>query len=135
MSEAGAAFDDHILVAFYIAVEEADAGTVVYAGFILLLAFGCLRWADMQRSCAVGLSKDTLFGECWRSKKKLGWMPWAAPRRDWHGHDWAAPFFQTLSKFIDFKTVIFCCQPRHLEAFNVFRSLLRNVSGIRDVRA
>ena len=49
---------------------QGHVGMSVYIGFILTLAFGCLRWSDLQRSCTVGLSKDSLYGESWRSKRE-----------------------------------------------------------------
>eukprot|EP00959_Pyramimonas_sp_CCMP1952_P090290 1890014-Pyramimonas_sp.AAC.1 len=76
-------------------------------GFILLLAFACLRWSDLQRSAACTLSADAIYAETWRSKKKVGKTPWAAPRRDWQGRDWGGPLWATISMYVDLHTADF----------------------------
>ena len=43
---------------------------VLATGFILALAFGCLRWADLFRSKHLALPKDTVFGTSWRVKRR-----------------------------------------------------------------
>ena len=56
-------------------------------GFLLLLAFGVLRLQDFQRCKSVKLSRDSIYGTCWRSKNKHGQFPRAALREPNDGFD------------------------------------------------
>ena len=140
---------DGLFAIFYGAVQNKQTSVCIFAGFVLVLALGCLRWSDLQRSCGLELSKDSLFGETWKSKRKCRRMPWAAPRRDWSGRDWAGEFYSSLSTYLDLKTADFVvpapascgrrlevAEPvrpaRYLEALNVFRMIMRMVPGVQD---
>ena len=142
---------DRLLDAFFDAVEAKDVNSIIYIGFIIVLALACLRWSDVQRSCNVCLSKDSLFGECWKSKKKIARMPCAAPRRDWKGRDWASHHYSNLNAVMNLAASNFVVSAplRHgavLEiewparpssysaALNVFRTVLRvYCSVVKDV--
>jgi len=140
---------ENILDAFFDAVNARDAALVVYTGFIIVLALACLRWSDLQRSCNIDLSKDSLFGECWKSKKKLSRMPWAAPRRDWRGRDWAGPFYSFLGSVVELSTADFVVPApgqhgiaiyidtplrpsSYAAALNIFRLVMRDYGGVDD---
>ena len=56
-------------------------------GFLLLLAFGVLRFQDLYRCKSVKLSRDSIYGTCWRRKNKHGQFPWAALREPNDGFD------------------------------------------------
>eukprot|EP00959_Pyramimonas_sp_CCMP1952_P025979 545418-Pyramimonas_sp.AAC.1 len=58
------------------------------AGFVICLASAVLRWGDLHRSWGLGLTRDALFGTCYRMKRKAAPTPWAALRHDARGRDW-----------------------------------------------
>ena len=49
---------DCLLNSFFVAAGAHDSAIVVAIGFVLAQAFGCLRWADLQRSTSCSLSRD-----------------------------------------------------------------------------
>ena len=61
--------------------EAATRAEKFIAGFLLVLAMGVLRFSDLNRSSRLTLGRDSLHGICWKSKKKIGEMPWAMLRR------------------------------------------------------
>ena len=126
-----------------------NSGVCIYVGFVITLALACLRWSDLQKSMGIKLSKDSLYGESWKSKRKICRMPWAAPRRDWHGWDWACVFHTELCRYIDLDTadfvvpapaqngarleVLLPVRPaRYIEALNAFRVVLGLLGGVKD---
>ena len=54
---------DSLLNSFFAAADARDAAHVFAIGPVLILAFGCLRWADLQSSTACSLSRDALRAE------------------------------------------------------------------------
>ena len=78
-------------------------------------------------------------------------MPWAAPRCEWNRKDWALPFFQTVSRYVDLSTADYLVpaplkagvcigidvpvQPaRYMAALNVFRRVLVQLPSIVDAK-
>jgi len=78
-----------------------DAGSLVlrvYAGFIALLAHGCLRYSDAQHSKGLCLTADAIVGKSWKMKKRRHHVPWAALRQGVAGTDWGAHWLTQLTK-------------------------------------
>ena len=140
---------DHMLDGFFMAVDAKDVNGIIYIGFVIVLAFACLRWSDLQRSCNINFSRDSFFGESWKSKKKVARMPWAAPRRDWKGRDWASPFYAYLQTLLDLASADFVVPvpvrrgvvleiewpirpSSYAAALNTFRSILRVQRSVGD---
>ena len=63
----------------------------VLAGFIVLMAHGCLRCADAQHSRDLHLTSDAIIGTTWRMKRKRRQQLWAALRVGVSGRDWGRP--------------------------------------------
>ena len=61
-----------------------------WAGAQCAMAHGCLRWADLQATKNLKLTKDAVFGTSWRMKGKKTQVPWAALRMGFSGRDWGA---------------------------------------------
>ena len=61
------------------------------------MAHGCLRWADLQASRDLKLTKDAVFGVSWRMKGKKLHVPWAALRVGFTGQDWGAAWMSELA--------------------------------------
>jgi len=71
----------------------------VYAGFIALLAHGCLRFSDAQHSKGLGLTADAIIGMSWKmKKKKKHQVPWAALRHGLAATDWGAHWLSQLAE-------------------------------------
>ena len=68
--------------------------------FLLTLAFGCLRFSDLDRSHKVTLGKDALHSVTWRSKSHVGESPWAALRRTWKQEDWGKIFYNLAQSYL-----------------------------------
>ena len=51
-----------------------------WAGAQCAMAHGCLRWADLQATKNLKLTKDAVFGVSWRMRGKKTHVPWAALR-------------------------------------------------------
>ena len=68
----------------------------IFAGFVCLLAHGCLRYADAQHSTDVHLTTDAIIGSCWKMKKRKGHVRWAALRVGVTGQDWGSEWISHL---------------------------------------
>ena len=68
-----------------------------WAGAQCAMAHGCLRWADLQATKDLKLTKDAVFGTSWRMKGKKTQVPWAALRVGFSGRDWGAAWILELS--------------------------------------
>lgn len=64
-----------------------------------LLAHACLRFSDAQRSEGVKLGQSSIFGFCWRSKKRRTGFPFAALRSGFSPHPWADSLLELLEGF------------------------------------
>jgi hypothetical protein len=69
----------------------------LFAGMFLMMAFGCLRWSDAQRSEELCIYEDARIGVCWRMKKKATKIPYGIPRLSYIGFDWGATFHELLT--------------------------------------
>ena len=69
----------------------------VLAGFIVLMAHGCLRCADAQHSRDLHLTSDAIIGTTWRMKRKRRQQLWAALRVGVSGRDWGGQWLHELS--------------------------------------
>ena len=63
------------------------------------LTHACLRFSDAQRSEGIQLGQSSLFGFCWRSKRRRTGFPWAALRSGFSGQPWADELAQLLRDF------------------------------------
>ena len=64
-----------------------------------LLVHACLRFSDAQRSEGVKLGQSSVFGFCWRSKKRRTGFPFAALRSGFSPHPWADSLLELLEGF------------------------------------
>ena len=71
-------------------------------GFLLLLAFGVLHFQDLHRCKSVKLSRDSIYGTCWRSKNKRGQFPWAALREPNDGLDFGQMMLVLIERYVGF---------------------------------
>ena len=70
----------------------------IYAGFIALLAHGCLRFADAQHSEDLYITSDAIIGTGWRVKKCKRKVLWAALRVGISARDWGAEWLAVLAE-------------------------------------
>lgn len=63
------------------------------------LAHACLRFSDAQRSERIQLGHASLYGYCWRSKRRRTGFPFAALRAGFSVHPWAEQLIDFLTKF------------------------------------
>ena len=68
-----------------------------WAGAQCAMAHGCLRWADLQATKNLKLTKDAVFGVSWRMKGKKTHVPWAALRVGFTGRDWGSAWLSELA--------------------------------------
>ena len=68
-----------------------------WAGAQCAMAHGCLRWADLQATKDLKLTKDAVFGVSWRMKGKKTHVPWAALRIGFTGRDWGSAWLSELA--------------------------------------
>ena len=71
-------------------------------GFLLLLAFGVLRFQDLHRCKSVKLSRDSIYGTCWESKNERGQFPWAALREPNDGFDFGQMMLVLIERYVGF---------------------------------
>ena len=69
-----------------------------FVGIFCLCTHGLKRWADVQHTDEVTLSKDALVLRCWKSKRKLVAMTWASLRVGYTGLDWGGEWFKLWSQ-------------------------------------
>ena len=62
-----------------------------------LLAHACLRFSDAQRSEKIRLGKASLYGFCWRSKRRRTGFPFAALRAGFSAQPWADSLVELLA--------------------------------------
>ena len=70
-----------------------------WAGVHAVLGHGVLRWADLQHSMDVVVTKDAIFGTTWRMKGKKVQVPWAALRQGFLGKDWGKAWLEEMTAF------------------------------------
>ena len=68
-----------------------------WAGVHAVLGHGVLRWADVQHSLDVTITKDAIFGTTWKMKGKRVQVPWAALRRGFLGKDWGKAWLDEMA--------------------------------------
>ena len=71
-------------------------------GFLLLLAFGVLHFHDLHRCKSVKLSRNSIYGTCWRSKNKRGQFPWTALREPNDGLDFGQMMLVLIERYVGF---------------------------------
>ena len=71
-------------------------------GVLLLLAFGVLRFQDLHRCKSVKLSRNSIYGTCWRSKNKHGQFRWAALREPNDGFDFGQMMLVLIERYVGF---------------------------------
>ena len=81
----------------YLLVEAESNMMRCWAGAQCAMAHGCLRWADLQATKNLKLTKDAVFGISWRMKGKKTQVPWAALRVGFTGRDWGSAWVSELA--------------------------------------
>ena len=82
----------------YLLVEAKSNMMRCWAGAQCAMAHGCLRWADLQATKNLLLTKDAVFGISWRMKGKKTQVPsWAALRVGCTGRDWGSTLLSELA--------------------------------------
>ena len=64
-----------------------------------LLGHACLRFSDAQRAERIQLGRSSLFGFCWRSKRRRTGFPFAALRAGFTAKPWAEVLVRFLAEF------------------------------------
>ena len=93
------------IVTVLLTVMMTATGAMGFAiGFLLILALGCLRYSDLNRTKGMTLGRDSLYGTTWRSKKAPRPVPWAAIRYDWEGKDWGQRAWSLITELLPAET-------------------------------
>ena len=67
---------------------------------ILLMAWGSLRWSDLQRLDLQSITSDatSIRGWCWRTKSSVRGMPWGVLRCGCAASNWGDVLFNVISE-------------------------------------
>ena len=71
--------------------------TRIYAGALVAMTLGVLRWSDLQRNFSLKLGADALMGMA-QMKARSTLQSWVAPRLGLNGRDWALPWITLLTE-------------------------------------
>ena len=103
----------------------------IFAGFIALLAHGCLRSSDAQHSEGIHLTEDALVGVCWKMKRRKTTVKWAALRVGASKRDWAKAWMDDLALAgLPAQDFIVCAPTPNLKTFTTWPASYWHISAL-----